>query len=899
MIPIRNILSPAFFIFVLVLFTISVSYSQNEWKQLPNGFYGGHVISLATVDETIFAGTLGGLFRSSDNGNTWIRIGEGLPGQSVYSMVTVSNTLYVALNGGGPYLSDDLGETWQPIIIPESKIIGKLVAIGETLYGISGDGLLFSFTHSQTNATEINTGVEGVSSLESSGTTLFLGSYSHGLYFSTNAGSTWTKYIDYPGINGVFALDSDGSVIIAWTNLSMLISTNEGVHWTSMNNPYIANTIHVMNNNVLLAGTVEHASISYDNGFSWIDAPNLPGMSCITSNTAGTYVGSFSGIFRSLDGGTTWDEANTGITSANVRSVVMLNNKLFASSFNMIYRSLDLGNSWQRLNTPIPYGQGIMSLHVSGPNILAGTFNEGTFVSSDEGVTWNQVNLAGATSFAQHGTDVYASSISGIFVSKDYGMTWSFFSNVPFANVITVLGNDLFTATSTLQRISLTNANHTPVEFTAPQNITSFATINNQLFCGSNVGVFVSNDRGETWTTLNNALSGNYFVSALTTFEDYLYLGRPGQGAHYSRNNSGFWTDYNAGFPSMSVYLMSDISKLTVLGGKLYAGTSSAGVWSICPILKAATITPANILTQTPTLTSSAENGNQWYFNGAVINGATNQTIILDKSGVYHVVVTTPAGCKTPPSAEFEISICPPLEAPTITVTNILSETPTLTSSAENGNQWYFNGTAINGATSKSITVDESGVYHVVVITPSGCQSLPSADLEVSICPLLEPPTITITNILSETPILTSSAENGNQWYFNGTAINGATSKSITIDESGAYHVVVTTPAGCQSPPSAVQEIVIVGDIYPLKSLGLDFHPNPTNQQLNIDLVNFEPHQPLVIEIFDLQGKALVKLNGFGGQLILHETTSYSSGIYIIRCTQGNSVYTSRFIKLP
>ena len=821
MIHIRNILYSAFFILVLVFFTSSVSYSQNEWKQLSNGFYGGQVISLASVDEAIFAGTVGGLFRSSDNGNTWLRIAESLPGQLVNSMVTVSSTLYIALNGGGTYLSDDLGETWQPINIPESKVIGKLVAIGETLYGISGDGLLFSFTHGQTNATEINTGLEGVGSLESIGTTLFLGSYSKGLYFSTNSGSTWTKFVDYPGINAVFALDSDGSVIIAWTNLSMLISTNEGVHWTSMNNPYIAKTIHVMNN-VLLAGSVEHASISYDNGFSWTDAPNLRGMSCITSNTTGTYVGSFSGIYRSLDGGTTWDEANTGITSANVRSIVMLNDKLFASNFNMIYRSLDFGNSWQRLNSPIPYGQGVMSLHASGPNLLAGTLSEGTFVSSDEGVTWSPVNLAGATSFAQHGTDVYASSFSGIFVSKDFGLTWSFFSNVPFANVITVLGNDLFAATSKLHRITLTNGNQTPVEFTSPQNITSFASINNQLFCGSNVGVFVSNDRGETWITLNNALSGNYFVSALTAFDDYLYLGRPGEGAHFSMNNSGFWTDYNAGFPSSSVYLMNDISKLAVLGGKLFAGTASAGIWSICPFLKTATITAANILTQTPTLTSNIESGNQWYFNGTAINGATNQ----------------------------------------------------------------------------SITVNESGAYHVVVTTPAGCQSPPSADLEVTICPLLDQPTITVTNILSETPTLTSNAEDGNQWYFNGTAINGATSKSITVDESGEYYVVVTTPAGCISPPSAVQQIVIVGEISPNR-LGLEFHPNPTNQQLNIDLVNFDPQQPVVIEIFDSLGKVLAKLNRYGGQLIVHETSSYSPSIYIIRCTQGNSVYTSRFIKQP
>lgn len=727
---------------ITFLFSLTniLSYSQNEWKQVSHGFYGGQVLSLASVSETIFAGTVGGLYRSTDNGNTWTRLQEGLDGKSVNSLVSVSSTLYMALNGGGTYLTVDLGETWQLINIPESKTIVAMEVIGSTIYALSNSGALFSISHGTINATEINTGLEGVSSITSSGSTLFLGTVTNGLYSSANAGSSWTKIISDPIINDVYALDSEGALVIAWTNAGMLSSTNGGGFWKSMNYNKTAKILGTIND-FLLAGTSDDVSISYDNGFSWTDLPNLPAMTCITSNTAGTYVGTMSGIYRSLDSGATWEETNTGIISGNIRSMAILNNKLYASHFNMIYRSSDWGNSWEKLNTYFPYGQGVLCLKAIGSNILAGT-EQGTFISSDEGETWTMINSSGATSFAQHGNDVYSSFYSGILISKDNGLNWNSFSDIRFANTMAILENDLYVANDKLQRISLGGANQTPVVLTAPQNISSLTSIGNKLFCGSNVGVFESINKGETWTSLNNSLSGNYFVDALTSFDQCLYLSRPGEGVDYSRNNSGFWNFYSDGFPS-KIYLKNDISELAVLGGKLYAGTTNAAVWSICP--------------------------------------------------------------------------------------------------------------------------------------------------------LFTPPIITATNILTETPTLTSSWASGNQWFLNGAAIAGATGHFITVNESGVYHVELTTPAGCQSPPSADLDVVIVGDVSALEDSRLNIYPNPATQQLNINLNNFENDQPVKIEIFDMLGKSLVKLNGYGGESISLETVDYPSGMYLIRCGIAGSFYTSRF----
>ncbi len=47
------------------------------------------------------------------------------------------------------------------------------------------------------------------------------------------------------------------------------------------------------------------------------------------------------------------------------------------------------------------------------------------------------------------------------------------------------------------------------------------------------------------------------------------------------------------------------------------------------------------------TLFSDAETGNQWYFNGELLTGETNNKLYADKSGDYFVVVTNEQGCNS------------------------------------------------------------------------------------------------------------------------------------------------------------------------------------------------------------------------------------------------------------
>ena len=68
--------------------------------------------------------------------------------------------------------------------------------------------------------------------------------------------------------------------------------------------------------------------------------------------------------------------------------------------------------------------------------------------------------------------------------------------------------------------------------------------------------------------------------------------------------------------------------------------------------------TPSNptITSSGNTLTSSASTGNQWYLNGVLISGATNQTYTSTQNGNYTDVITNAFNCSSSPSNTINVT---------------------------------------------------------------------------------------------------------------------------------------------------------------------------------------------------------------------------------------------------
>jgi hypothetical protein len=277
------------------------------------------------------------------------------------------------------------------------------------------------------------------------------------------------------------------------------------------------------------------------------------------------------------------------------------------------------------------------------------------------------------------------------------------------------------------------------------------------------------------------------------------------------------------------------------------------------------------------TLSSSSNTGNQWYKNGIAISGANSATLVVNSSGSYTATLTS-NGNQSSPSNAIVVTVNPSPPTPTISAgsatTFCAGGSVTLTSNASSGNQWYKDGVAISGQTNTTLNVTTSGSY-TAIVTAGGCQSAASNSIVVTVN--LIPPIPTITAVGN---ILQSSASSGNQWYFNGSIISGATSQQYTVQASGLYTVQVTVN-NC-SAMSASYNFVATATVDPSAwNYDVTLFPNPVNENLYI---TNRSNRKLVIRVIDITGEYLqeLNLNTANGTI---DMKKFAKGIYVVCIT--------------
>jgi photosystem II stability/assembly factor-like uncharacterized protein len=101
---------------------------------------------------------------------------------------------------------------------------------------------------------------------------------------------------------------------------------------------------------------------------------------------------------------------------------------LGAALINGILRSGDYGATWTFQNTGMSTAS-VSCVAISGNNIIAGTYSNGLFVSTDGGFTWNPAGAAGQaiSDLTTIGNTVIAAtfSVSGNYISTNNGATWN------------------------------------------------------------------------------------------------------------------------------------------------------------------------------------------------------------------------------------------------------------------------------------------------------------------------------------------------------------------------------------------------------------------------------------------------------------------------------------------
>lgn len=323
-----------------------------------------------------------------------------------------------------------------------------------------------------------------------------------GFFKSTDGGLTWkeSKELKNESVHAMTQSPFDPNILLAGAVSGVWISRDSGDDWerfSSASAPFNVNSLAMdpRNQSTMYAGTWWRAYKSTDAGKNWrlikdgmIDDSDVFAISVDKQNPESVFASACSGIYLSQNGGEKWSKIQ-GIPSQSRRTRSILQHPtipttVFAGTTEGFWMSTTGGKSWS-LTTQRNLEINSIAVHPDEPNrVFIGTNNYGVMVSNDGGRSFTPTNGNFTSRFTYSITPdilqpnrLYAATHNTatgggfFFVSSDGGATWTQARNLDVGRIrVFVVRQD--------------------------------AANPNKMYVGTNVGMFSSIDRGNSWTQM-------------------------------------------------------------------------------------------------------------------------------------------------------------------------------------------------------------------------------------------------------------------------------------------------------------------------------------------------------------------------------------------------------------
>lgn len=608
----------------LILLCPVIGKAQSFW--LPtNGPYGGLVYSFASSKQgDLYAGTRGGVFRSTDQGDHWV--GTALNDKLVLAVaVDSSGNIFAGTDYYGILRSTDKGATWEPMNVGLSvltPVVFSLVVspIGH-LFSCTSSGLYRSINSGATWS-RLFSGFVQKFAIDSNGY-LFLANLDDGIYRSKDNGATWARIVaTFGSFTGLCVKNNDVFVgVFNNTGPGVLRSTDSGNSWTQVNNgltTYEIRSMAIGSDNEIFVGTRRGIFRSTNKGDNWTESgmTDTAAISLFNYSTGFLFAGTVGGgILRTTDHGITWVQKNQGLRATIVQSLVVNSNgDIFAGTlYDGVHRSTDNGNNWMRVNSGLANSSVWSFAMDSNDNIFTGT-DAGLFRSTNNAATWTQIYSSlthpevksvwvtqQGEIFLGAGIDIsgdIALFSGSVFRSSDAGNSWENIANgLPNRTVYALEGDRngyLFAAVLDSGIYRSTNQGGVWESTSLKRTIYSLAidSLSNMFAGSSRNGIFRSTDNGISWFPLSGAIANQTVRSIKVNSVNNIFACTDSTGIYRSTDHGGSWVQLNNGLVKRSIYSLAFNP-----GGYAFLGTDGSGVFR--------SVNPTTAISEEPRFPSS------------------------------------------------------------------------------------------------------------------------------------------------------------------------------------------------------------------------------------------------------------------------------------------------------
>ena len=347
-------------------------------------------------DRTLFIVVRGNIFKSNDGGETWQRLVKGLDNKFYLSYLAMSpqseNILFSASRDEGIYKSQDGGNSWTKVnnglgtlnidlivVSPSSSEFVLAAGKENGLYKTDNGGQSWKQIVKDNKITAIAFSPKGNDKI-------VIGDNQGILYISNNQGEEWKQTASFNSSGAITSLafspnfNSDKTFWVGTEKEGIFQTVDGGISLTKANQGLLDKSI------------IDLTISSQDNQNFTIWASTW-----------------HEGLFISQDRGKTWQKKSQGLTKEpqadqmkvpHFRDVVIsngfnLDKTIFMGGFNGLFKSTDGGDSWQEIDSlsrGTVVGIAISPNYENDSTIALVTYVGSIYLSNDKGVTWKGIN---------------------------------------------------------------------------------------------------------------------------------------------------------------------------------------------------------------------------------------------------------------------------------------------------------------------------------------------------------------------------------------------------------------------------------------------------------------------------------------------------------------------------